>query len=93
MVYFQTKNHSWDKLGRVLQWKMLVCFIVICFILRPFGIFYGHLVYIFPVLVCCTIKNLATLVSGSGNGRTLGLLRPPSLGIDAKKRPLPENRK
>jgi hypothetical protein len=26
-----------------------------------FGIFYGHLVY-FPVLVCCTKKNLANLV-------------------------------
>jgi hypothetical protein len=32
------------------------------------GIFYGHLAYfvaiwyIFPVLVCCTKKNLATLV-------------------------------
>jgi hypothetical protein len=36
--------------------------------LRSFGIFYGHLVnvaviwYIFPVLVCFTYKNLATLV-------------------------------
>jgi hypothetical protein len=36
-------------------------------ILQPFVIFYGHLVYfvvswyIFPVLVCCTKKNLATL--------------------------------
>jgi hypothetical protein len=27
--------------------------------LRPFGIFYGHLVY-FSVLVCCGKKNLAT---------------------------------
>jgi hypothetical protein len=37
--------------------------------LRAFGIFYGHLVhfvviwYIFPVLVFCTKKNLATLLS------------------------------
>jgi hypothetical protein len=36
--------------------------------LRPFGLFYGHLVYfmviwhIFPVLVGCTKINLATLV-------------------------------
>jgi hypothetical protein len=41
--------------------------------IRPFGIFYGHLQFIlwpyfvaiwhmFPVLVCCTKKNLATLV-------------------------------
>jgi hypothetical protein len=37
--------------------------------LRPIDIFYGHLVYfvviwyIFPMLVCCTKKNLATLSS------------------------------
>jgi hypothetical protein len=39
-------------------------------ILRPFGVFYGHLVYFvviwyvhiyFPILVCYTDKNLATL--------------------------------
>jgi hypothetical protein len=29
----------------------------------PFGIFYGHLVYFVAILVCCTNKNLATLVS------------------------------
>jgi hypothetical protein len=37
-------------------------FMAIWSILWPFGIFYGHLVYIFPVLVCCTKENLATLV-------------------------------
>jgi hypothetical protein len=36
-------------------------------ILCPFDIFYGNLVYflfwyIFPILVCCTKKNLATLL-------------------------------
>jgi hypothetical protein len=32
------------------------------YILWPFGIFTnGYLVYLFPVLVCCTKKNLATL--------------------------------
>jgi hypothetical protein len=43
-------------------------------ILRPFGIFCGHLVYfmvswyIVPVLVYCTKKNLATLFSiGTGD--------------------------
>jgi hypothetical protein len=43
---------------------------VIWFILWPFGIFYGHLVYvyllvnwhIFHVLVYCAKKNLATLL-------------------------------
>jgi hypothetical protein len=44
-----------------------VYFIDIQYILRPIGIFYGHFVYsmviwyIFPVLVCCNKKNLATL--------------------------------
>jgi hypothetical protein len=45
------------------------------YILRPFGLFYGHLPYFvdiwyiswlfgiyFPILVCCSDKNLATLV-------------------------------
>jgi hypothetical protein len=39
----------------------LVYSTTICYILRPFDIFYGHLVYFPPVLVCCTKKNLATL--------------------------------
>jgi hypothetical protein len=55
------------KFLKVLQWKMMVYFIAI-------WSFYGHLVYFtaiwsilwlfgifFPVLVCCTKKNLATL--------------------------------
>jgi hypothetical protein len=63
MVYFQTKNPNLGNFWQVLQRKMLV--------------FYGHFVYftakwyisvhfvvicyIFPVLVCCNEKNLATL--------------------------------
>jgi hypothetical protein len=41
---------------------MLVHFMAILAFLRPFdlGIFCVHLVF-FPVLVCCTKKNLATL--------------------------------
>jgi hypothetical protein len=45
-------------------------FVVIWFILPSFGTFCGHLVYfvviwyIPPVLVCCSKKNLATLVGG-----------------------------
>jgi hypothetical protein len=44
-------------------------FLAIWSILRQFGLFYGNLVYfvviwyIFTVLVCCTKKNLATLVA------------------------------
>jgi hypothetical protein len=49
---------------------MLVYFMNIGSILRPFDIFYGQLVYFvvlgtfFPVLVNCTEKNLATLLLG-----------------------------
>jgi hypothetical protein len=35
---------------------------VFCYILLTFGIFRGNLVYIFPALVFCTKKNLATLL-------------------------------
>jgi hypothetical protein len=54
----------------------LLYFTAIWYILRPFVIFYGHLLFFyghlvyfwrfgifFPVLVCCTETNLATLIS------------------------------
>jgi hypothetical protein len=43
-VCFQTKNPTLGKFWRVLQWKMLVYFMDTWSILRPFVIFYGHLV-------------------------------------------------
>jgi hypothetical protein len=69
MVYFQTKNPNFGKIWNFLQWEMLVSFMTIRSILRPFGIFLGHLVYfmfiwyIFTALGCCSKKNLATLTS------------------------------
>jgi hypothetical protein len=53
MAYFQNKNLNLGKFWRVLQWKMSVYFIAIWsmivgtiwYILWPFGIFSGHLVY------------------------------------------------
>jgi hypothetical protein len=51
---------------------MLIYFMAIRNILRTFGIVCDHLVqfvfilYIFPVLVSCTMKNLATLVGSRG---------------------------
>jgi hypothetical protein len=70
---WQTKNPYLGKIWRDLPWKILdyfyghwVYFTTIWYILRPFGIFSGHLVYfiviwyVFPALVCCTKKNLAT---------------------------------
>jgi hypothetical protein len=45
MVCFQTKNINLGKFLGVLQWKILVYFMAIWYILWPFEIFYGHLVY------------------------------------------------
>jgi hypothetical protein len=72
MVYFQTKNSNLGKFCRALNWKMLIYFMVIWNILRAFGMVNYCLVhfmfiwYIFPVLVSCTKKNLASLV-GTGS--------------------------
>jgi hypothetical protein len=69
MVCFQTKNPNLGKFLRALDGKMLIYFMAIWNILRPFGKFCDHLVhfvliwYIFPFLVSCTNKNLATLCS------------------------------
>jgi hypothetical protein len=40
----------------------VVYFKAVWYICWPFGIFYIGIWYIFPVLVCCTKKNLATLI-------------------------------
>jgi hypothetical protein len=64
MVCFQTKNPNLGKFWRALDGKMLIYFMDIWNILRTFGKFLLHFVlilYIFPVLVSCTNKNLATL--------------------------------
>jgi hypothetical protein len=45
MVYFQTKNPHLGKFWRAFKWKKLEYSMTIWNILRPFGIFYGHLVY------------------------------------------------
>jgi hypothetical protein len=74
MVYFVTKTPILGKFLIVLIKKLLVYFMSG---LRPFGIFYSHLVcyevilvyvwgfvwYICPILVGFTKKNLATLVT------------------------------
>jgi hypothetical protein len=67
MAYFQTKNPNLGKFWIVLQWMILVYFMVIWPILLPFGkfcdhfgLFHGDLVT-FSHLVCCNSKNLATL--------------------------------
>jgi hypothetical protein len=45
MVYFQTKKCNLGKFCRALQWKMLVYFMDVVSILRPFERFYDSLVY------------------------------------------------
>jgi hypothetical protein len=75
MVCFQ-KILIRDKFGKVLQRKMPVYFMAIWLILRPFGIFYGTLVFIFwsfgtffPFLEYWTTKTLAILLQISGPWR------------------------
>jgi hypothetical protein len=43
-IYCRTKNPNLGKFWRALEWKILVYFMVIRNILRPFGTFNGHLV-------------------------------------------------
>jgi hypothetical protein len=49
MVYFQTKNPNLGKFWRAFELKMLVYFMIFWNILRPFGIFYGHLKYFMAI--------------------------------------------
>jgi hypothetical protein len=61
---FNPKNPNFGNFWSALYRKMLKYFMVICNILRTFGIFYDQLVnfvFLFPVLVLCDNKNLATL--------------------------------
>jgi hypothetical protein len=68
------KNPNLGKFWSALDWKMRIYFMAICNISPTFGIFYDHMVhfvfiwYIFPVLVSCTKKNLATLFSWQSLG-------------------------
>jgi hypothetical protein len=69
MVHFQTKNRNLGKFWRVLQRKMLVYVLNSLSILRPFDIYFMTILvyivliwYIYPMMVYCTNKNLATLI-------------------------------
>jgi hypothetical protein len=67
--FFPNQKSKFGKILEGLGWEMLIYFRPIWNILWIFGIFYNHWVhfgfiwYIFPVLVSCTQKNLATLGS------------------------------
>jgi hypothetical protein len=69
----------------------LVCFVVIWYILWPFGMLCGQLVYFMaiwyvlwtfgiflPVLVCCTKKNLATGLSENLRNTWFDMVRTSS---------------
>jgi hypothetical protein len=62
MAYFLSKNPNLGKFGRVLQWKMLVYYMGICYILWPFVILCGYLAYIFPFWYVVQRKHSATLL-------------------------------
>jgi hypothetical protein len=51
---FKPKNPNLGKFGRVLRWKMLIYFMSIWSILRPFGIGYG-------ILVCTYVPRFGML--------------------------------
>jgi hypothetical protein len=82
---FQTKNHNLGKFKRVLQYKIWAYLMAICYILRQFDIFYGRLEnflvnwYIFPALVYCTKRNLATQGLINRGGFRYQCLRPFNL--------------
>jgi hypothetical protein len=67
---FKPKIHILGKFSKVLLWKIywymyysdFFYFTAIWYSLWPFGTFCGYLVYFFLILVCCTNKNLATLL-------------------------------
>jgi hypothetical protein len=64
MVHLRTRYHNFGTFCKASEWKTLESFRGIRFlpmyVVRPFGIVCGHLVYFFPVLVHCAEKNLAT---------------------------------
>jgi hypothetical protein len=79
MIYFQTKKSQFGKILEGLPKEDVGTSMAIWSILLPFGIVCGHLVYfvaiwyilrsfgmIFPILVSCTKKNLATLERRGG---------------------------
>jgi hypothetical protein len=59
-------GHFGNFCGRLgIFYGRLVYFTVVWCNLRSFGIFCGHFVQLFPVLVCCAKKYLSTLVAES----------------------------
>jgi hypothetical protein len=79
MVCFQTKNPNLGKFWRVLQWKMMVYFMDTWTVLRSFGIFYGHLVYVVRGNLVYFSRFGILYLEKSGNPATHTSLHPPLL--------------
>jgi hypothetical protein len=62
-IFSKQKYQSYSNLyGFGIFYGNLIYFAIIWHVLWQIDIFYGHLVSVlFPVLVCCFMKNLATL--------------------------------
>jgi hypothetical protein len=62
MVYFHTKNPNLGIFCRASEWKLYVYFMTIWSIFAAILYILWPLALYFSVVVCCTIKNLATLL-------------------------------
>jgi hypothetical protein len=71
MVYLKTKNPYLGKFWRVLQWKMLIHFMAIWYILFPFGMFYGSCYVLWHLVVFSRFGKLHQEKSGN-----------PKFGVD-----------
>jgi hypothetical protein len=60
MVYFQNNFPNFGKFWRALRWKISENFMAIWYILLPFAIFYGHLVYL--TAICYILWPLGIFV-------------------------------
>jgi hypothetical protein len=77
MDIFKPNIPFWVNLGGPVEWNMLLYFMAYWYSLGQVGIFYCTLVhlvfilYIFPFLVFCAEKNLATLGGRTKSRRAL----------------------
>jgi hypothetical protein len=83
MVHFQNKNPNLDKYWINLPLKMLVYIKTSWSILRPFGIFLGHLVYF--MVIWYTFSRFGTLYQEkSGNPTATATLSTGAMSISWK---------
>jgi hypothetical protein len=72
MVGFQTKNSNLGKFWRATQWKILVYYMTVWYILRPLEIFYGRLVYFVAICyISPRFRNLYQEKSGNPDSESV----------------------